>query len=864
MTATPAPRVFLASWLDKKMEWRFVYEHRYFILDGTRLSYRLEEHGAEKRFGTIISFDPWRETAKDDTSKGFRFTVWLLEGGAWTLRAATREIYDSWLHALLTVLVSSNLPSAAPSESGGGAGGGMISSRDNSSTSDAGGATPSAHLESDGMTTWARKSAAAAATGGAEREDETEGAGHRRGRAAEASREAATTHTSSDGSPLTVAAIAAAVHAGTTVSVSDAVLLSSMVEKETAWRGRWKPRYMELREGRHLVIRSSATSKSERQRYVVEAVDPSPLSSQPSWLLFTTSNGDRFWVRYGSAEESQRWYSVCRRLLHSECSWHWLPLAEDDAGRSLRLRQATSGDYTDLHLHYHAAAIVPSFQDATWCSSLFIVGGALRWCKQMFNPQARAFLPHPDPAQTTNRLCTLELGGPHVLQSCQPAPFQEGPHALVRPLPRYGASLTCVPVEVPLPVPARSVSGTSSSSPSPPPPPHPHATTTIAARVVLFGGLSGGGYQPPTTELWSVWRSPAACAPGTTMQWNRQDLPPYELPQLAFHDAVHVPWRCAGVDAGANGSGFLLVTGGLDVEFRCRAECYAVVWNDADSGAAEEPPQPSDAIRDGDTTRMEEKAFLAAPAAFAFGQLPEPRAFHRMAVVQDGTVVLVGGRGIENAAVAQPVLTLAPEAWRRAAKSWRRAETVGDGAASAATHSDAPAAPPRETWCSVSTSDEDDADMPASPWRAAHFDSAATCPSTALRPVGALPAEMGDVAVAATGRGNRVVVLGQVSQPSQEVKLFLLDLEEAAASASSNGRGRRESRGISAGQQFPPGTRRVRCHEVVLFVGAVPNRVVGVSLHVYNDYLYVIGGCGADTTKSVPHELCGPLRILLE
>ncbi|CAG9578381.1 conserved hypothetical protein [Leishmania major strain Friedlin] len=846
MTATPAPRVFLASWLEKKMEWRFTYEQRYFILDGTRLSYRLEEHGAEKKFGTIISFDPWRESLRDDTSKGYCFTVWLLEGGSWELRAATREIYDSWLHALLTVLVPSDSTSAVQSESGG-----MPSSHDTSVNADVA-ATPggpsSGHLESESLGC-SRK-----AGGAGERGDTISSASPTQTESADTSRKATGASPAAEGATLTATSIAAAMNASNTVSLSNVVLLFSMVEKETAWRGRWKPRYMELLEGCHLVIRSSATSKTERQHYVIEAVDPSPLVGQEVWLLFTTSSGDRFWVRYGSVEECQRWYTVCRRLLHAKCSWHWLPLAENDAGRSLRLRQATSGDYRDLQLQYHSATVVPSFQKGTWCPSLYIFGGSHRWCKQQFNPQARAFLPHAESAHTTNQLCTLELTGPHVMQLWKPAPYEEGPHALVRPLSRYGATLTCIPVEAP-------PSSARSDSPQ----------QLIGARVVLFGGLSGGGYQPPATELWSVWRSPAACAEDVEMQWNRHDIPPYDLPMLAFHDAVCVPWRCAAVKGSADpykrrhtDGGFLLVTGGLDVEYRCRAECYAVVWNDADLTEVGEQLRSTDSTTEDD---FEERARLAKPVAFAFGQLPEPRAFHRMAVIEDGTVVLVGGRGVENAAAGHPVLTLAPEAWRRASKAWRDVAT----AATAPPESDLDGAEPKsENHCRLTSGEDeadagaaDDTDASSSQWLEASFDCSMTpTSSTALRAVTALPKEMGDVAVAATEHGNRVVVMGQVSQPHQDVKLYLLDLEPVVT-PTSNGR-RRGSRGINAGQQLPAGTRRVRCQEVVLFVGAVPNRVVGITLHAYNDYLFVIGGCMADNSKSEPYNLCGPLRILLE
>ncbi|KAG5472377.1 hypothetical protein LSCM1_03776 [Leishmania martiniquensis] len=850
MTATPSSRVFLASWLEKKMEWRFVYEQRYFMLDGTRLSYRLDEHGPERKFGTIISFDPWHESAKEDHSKGYNFTVWLLEGGSWALRAATREIYESWLQAFLTVLVPSTSTSAAPSESGG-----VLSSHDTSIAAEvaatAGGPSP-AHCESEGLR-WSQKAG--------ERDGTMNGADAIPTESAEASQKAAATNPAAEGAALTAAAIAAATNKGKTVSIPSVVLLSSLVEKETAWRGRWKPRYMELHEGRHLVIRSSARSKTERQHYVVEAVDPSPLVSQAVWLLFTTSNGDRFWVRYGSAEESERWYSVCRRMLHVECSWHWLSLAENDVGRSLRLRQATSGHYNGLRLHYHSATVVPSFQEGTWCPSLYIFGGSDRWCKQAFNPQARAFLPHAEPTHTTNQLCTMELTGPHVMRLWHPAPYQEGPHALVRPISRYGATLTCIPVEAP-----RSSAGSISAS------------QAIGARVVLLGGLLAGGYQPPTTELWSVWRSQAVCVQGVEMQWNRHDLPPYELPTLAFHDAVYVPWRSAAALApgaqqsrypemqGHVESGFLLVTGGLDMEYRCRAECYVVVWNETDGAAAD------DQLRSiGATTEVDlERAQFSKPTAFAFGQLPEPRAFHRMAVIEDGTVVLVGGRGVENATVSHPVLTLAPEVWWRASKVWRGAGGIAADSASPSASNVNVAGPSNESrWPLTIDGGEtdvgaaDDAEAPSFQWLAPLFESStATTSSTALRAVTAIPSEMSDVAVAATGRGNRVVVMGQVSQPRQEVKFYLLDFE-AVAAPTSNGRCLRLG-SINAGQPVPAGTRRVRCQEVVLFVGAVPNRVVGITLHVYNGYLLVIGACIADKSKSEPYELCGPLRILLE
>ncbi|KAG5498659.1 hypothetical protein JKF63_02945 [Porcisia hertigi] len=822
MTAVPASRVFLASWLEKKMEWRFVYERRYFILDGTRLSYRLEEHGAERKVGTIISFDPWRESSDSDTSKGYCFTVWLLEGGSWSLRAATREIYDSWFQALLSVLVLSNPASSLPSDKGD-----THSSRGTSVASEGAappGGPPSAYVESEGLGLFRK------AGDVGERDDNINRRRQMETVSGDSSRKTAGTTPTAEGMAL----IAAATNTHNSASVPEAVLLSSIVEKETAWRGHWKPRYMELREGRHLVIRSSATSKSERQHYVVESVDPSPLSSQARWLLFTTSTGDRFWVRYGSVEESQRWYSVCRRLLHVECSWHWLPLEENDAGRLLRLRQATSCDYSELHLHYHAATVVPSFQEETWCPSLYVFGGSDRWCQQMFNPHARAFLPHAEPAHTSNRLCTLELTGPHVMQLCQPAPYQESPHVLVRPLSRYGATLTCVPMKAP----RSSAGGTEPCQ-------------TIGARVVLLGGVLSGGYQPPATELWSVWRSPSACAKGAGIEWDRHDLPPYELPMLAFHDAVFVPWGTEATSASAMhrlDGGFLLVTGGLDVEYRTRADCYAVVWNEAGRTAADSQLRLTSSMAE---DNLEVRARLTSPAAFAFGRLPEPRAFHRMAVIEDGTVVLVGGRKVENTATP-PILTLAPEVWRRASKGWHTIESDGAGATA------------------PSAGDEDDADgstadsMDApSYWLPASFDSTTTTTrSTATQFIDALPSEMTDVAVAATGHGSRVVVMWQATQPCQQVKLCLLDFEAVETSTS---RARNpDLPHISAGRQFPAGTRRVRCQDVLLYVGAVPNRVVGVTLHVFNDYLFVIGGCTVDKSKSQPHELCGPLRVLLE
>lgn len=831
MSATPGSRVFLASWLDKKMEWRFVYEHRYFILDGTRLSYRMEEHGAEKRFGTITSFEPWRESSKEDTSKGFCFTVWLLEGGSWYLRAATKEIYDSWFRAIMTVLLPSTNASAVPSESGNNAG--ELHSRVASSLADG----SSQHLQ--------ETEAISRSQTPARRENAAAGEPNANG--------------SEDGSRLTASALAATAAANrpsTPVTASDAVLLSSMVEKEKAWRGQWRPRYMELREGRLLIIRSSATATSERQRYVVEAVDASPLVAQATWMLISASTGDRFWVRFGSVEERQRWLDVCTRLLLTECSWHWTPLAEDDAGRSWRLRQATSGSYDDLHIHYHCAAVVPSFQEEVLCPSLFIFGGSDRWCRPLFNPQARAFLPHADAVHTNNRLVSLELAGPHMVRPFQPAPFKEGPHALVRPLPRYGATLTCLPVAArALPAAATAAgAGDGASQPAP--------AELLGARVVLLGGRTGGGYQPPATELWHVWRSKAACAPGVEMRWGRQDLPSYELPNLAFHDAVYVPWGAPAAMRAKGGStqphdGFLLVTGGLDVEYRCRAECYAVVWNYDTTAAAAA----------GDA---EEQAYTATPTAYAFGQLPGPRAFHRMTVLEDGTVVLVGGRGVENTPVGHTVLTLAPEAWRRAAALWGPSSASQpaeerEGAAVAAPVE--PSSHKSENFCSISSEDEaprnEDAEEEeelASQWLRVHFDDSpvpsggAATSSTAQQLVKALPSEMGDVAVASTGHGGRVVVMGQVTQPQQDVKLFLLDFEPVPSGPAR----------ISAGEQFPAGTRHARCREVLLFVGAVPNRVVGITLHIFNGYLYVIGGCTVDKSKTDSYDLCGPLRILLE
>lgn len=727
------------------MDWRGVYEHRYFVLDGCRLSYRLEEFGSEKKSGTVTSIDPWKGSDSNDASKGFCFSVWLLEGGSWTLRAETREIYEGWLKVLVNMPMKKS-PKISQNKT--------VDVGETAAGNGVGGSTPPPNAPlADRI-------------------------------AHDVDTETVTPSTAHEQS-----------------CVTGAPLLSSMIEKQAAWCGRWNPRYIELYEGRQIACRTSA-DQNERQRFVVLSADYSPLVTQASQLLFTISNGERFWVRFGSVDECQKWKKTIQTLLRKECSWHWFSLDEDDAAKSLRLRQATSGEYDLLCVQYACSTLIPSIDPSRWCPRILVYGGVERSCKQAFSPQARAFLPQTDAQWVCSRLCSLELAGPHLVHEWHPTAFEENPHALVRPLPRYGATLTYLP--------------------------QLKSSMTQFINVMLLGGRCVGGYRPPETEVWRLQTTISSASEVGGSQWLRHDVKPSALPHLFFHDAVYIPFVAAPDEEGKETpetQGCVLIAGGFNVDEECQSECYALLWT-----STEEDGSPS----------------TITPVIHRVGTLPEPRAFHKMVVIDDGTIVLAGGRTTEGSAPAAQVLTLNCEDVRRASLKATATPKSSDTRVCNA------AAEKETDWCSISDDDDRANAVEATedtPWRGVIWEA----PTNGA----IIPPDLDDVTAAAVSGSNRVVIMDQQYQPCTTVKLFVIDFLNSSKHTSETGDRHEECRPFSA-------TRHARCTQILFGVGAIPSRIVGVRVQIYDGYLYVIGACNGKTSKEGENVLDTPLRILLE
>ncbi|ORC90911.1 uncharacterized protein TM35_000073350 [Trypanosoma theileri] len=97
--STDQKSIYQKSWLWKQAEWRFNWDKRFFIQDGLRLAYRVEENGPEKKAGYITSL--LREV---DPQQPLIFRVWLKEGDCWTLRAATADEHKQWIDSITHAL----------------------------------------------------------------------------------------------------------------------------------------------------------------------------------------------------------------------------------------------------------------------------------------------------------------------------------------------------------------------------------------------------------------------------------------------------------------------------------------------------------------------------------------------------------------------------------------------------------------------------------------------------------------------------------------------------------------------------------------------------------------------------------------
>lgn len=694
-------RVFYESWLEKRAEWRFAWDKRYFTLDDTRLAYRIEENTPEKKWGTVASLD-CRPDANSDT---LQFRVWLLEGGSWTLRAPDRDAYERWMSTLFSALHSS---------------------------------LSTDHSNDRATSVAASESSSQQAVSGSPAEESN----------MTPPRPTRDDESRSNTSP----------QAG--ISTWGIVQLTAQVEKQAAWTGRWRIRIIELSEGYQLCYRHTPGG-TIRARYTILALDYADATTPCAdrLLLFTTSLFEQFWVRFATREERDEWYQTVYKALQERCSWQWMPLQPDDCklipNRLSSGKTHHNGAPTSVRLHYHSVAAGPGDSDRP---TLYIYGGAAKSCRQVFNPEARAFLPHAATDSLSRSLATMQLYGHHHASLIIPDPFEERQHVKVRPPPLYGATLTA-------------------------------CYETDRTQLVLLGGMSSASEGLPNTEVWAVQLPVPDPVNGMTTQqptWARSTLPTYELPRRAFHDVVLLPSKFNKTReiSAASPPHRLLLSGGLDESCRTRGECYIV----------ELPVNPN--------------AVSIAASAHLGGYLPEARAFHRMVVLADDTLVIVGGRGEENCDLV-PVLTL-----------------------------------PAFIWQSSHISDQTpfpEKEATISPWLRVQWS----------KQQWALPS-MPDVAVSATEDRKHIVVLSQLTSPRHLLKIFLLDFEDATEDEN--------------GEFIPKGTKRVHWTEVAIRVGTVPRRIDGATIHVHHNYIYVLGcgenakGTGSDDGEP---QVCRPMRILM-
>ncbi|PBJ80780.1 hypothetical protein BCY84_00982 [Trypanosoma cruzi cruzi] len=348
------------------------------------------------------------------------------------------------------------------------------------------------------------------------------------------------------------------------------------VLKKGAWTGQWRQRYLELDEYR-LAYRMNKEGEV-RNRFVIVSADASGEEGREEELLVSTSCGEQFWLKFASKEQFDDWTGVIMRGLRRTTSWHWRTLVSPQ-----------SSEYASVRVQYHASG-------AGNGPCVYCYGGTYILSSRRYFEASKVFLPDIHRVNVGKQLSCVQLTGEHKCISLDILPYEEGPHAKLRPPPLFGAAL-CV---------LRSPSESLSS----PVLPNFYASTPPLECLLLVGGRSETSvFRDVTVDVW--W----CVLQGRSSRWQRCTYDANVLPGRTFHTLTAVSSRSA------------VLIGGLDSMNRVCADCLLIFW-------------PED----------ETEAFITPPVVRFFCYLPEPRAFHVCLALRDVLLLLLGGRGVREAA----------------------------------------------------------------------------------------------------------------------------------------------------------------------------------------------------------------------
>eukprot|EP00796_Vickermania_ingenoplastis_P005902 gene5902-4217_t len=408
------------------------------------------------------------------------------------------------------------------------------------------------------------------------------------------------------------------------------VLLTAVVEKQAAWTMKWNPRVIELREGCQLVYRP--VNGDARQRYFLVGADRSGERHHETHVLFSTSGGEDFWVNFTSVEESEQWVTTVREVMKANTPWHWFPIKSMGPSDNLgggrggfasifgRLMEKRAATTVPLHVHYHCSSLL---LDGPTAPSILVFGGATNWTG--VSTQKKWAVPMCSLQQLTNACISLSLRGNLKATVLDVEPFPEHLSVKVKAPKLLGATLTTITLDV-----SAYALGTTEHD--------PQATKSQIFSVVV-GGISGIPQLLEETEVWAVG-FPSAALPNRAAGpvWRKWVVPSHELPPRAFHTAVRLgypPVPLNNAETENLAKEWVLIAGGVDHELQPVADAFLLSWRRVTA------PGP-----------VKERII-----AQRLCSLPEPRAFHGCAVLSNGTVVVVGGRG-KNKALAHAIVAL--------------------------------------------------------------------------------------------------------------------------------------------------------------------------------------------------------------
>lgn len=732
--------VSLSSWLEKQSMWRQAWECRYFTLDGCRLEYRLSESQAPKKCGTVIHVDA-------SNLEGV-LAVTFLEGFSWSLRTPNGSLRQRWLTALNAAVESPYTQAPGQSE--------PVSPY-----------TPGRHV-GDGEFT------------------------------PENSSRRWVISPSPDASqsipPLT---------AGTSTPAdasSQTIILSSAVEKQAAWTAKWNARVVELRRGCRLVYRE--VNNLARNEYLVVSVTRSNDPRKATCLLFSTSVEESFWVNFGSVEECDKWHAAVKREMRNTFPWHWFPIQPPSVvenpnelegamsniwgrlvGRSTPQQGGVAHQKTSaLKVHYHCSVLMN--ERGSGCPpSILVFGGSTQWTPSTPLPTNKKWrVPMCKFKQLSSDLVSLNLRGHLQASVLDVAAHSERVGVKERPPTLYGATISLLTLDVSLFDSAWSTRNISQQQ----------RNQILQPFGVLIGGISSVPELLSHTTVWGVGIPSAATSRDSQSQnfsvqpyWQKWEVPSNLLPPLAFHSAVTITdSRQAAEAAPGTGKGTvlsrdqILVTGGVNHELLPTAECYLLSWYTAETSVGV----------------VKEKVMVETVC-----MLPEPRAYHSSAVLSNGLVVVVGGRG--GIIPSNPSKAISPLLVMRSKKLWRWEEVQ---------------------WV-------------AEP----------------------LPL-LSEVTVAATPSGKSLVVLGSLPQLAASAPTSSASSRPKASAARQYVTRLYVVTIEDAGDQV-----KASWSTIPMRMGSIPRDIAGSTMHVYDGNVYLVGATQQLNDSSPLPLLCCPLRMVM-